>query len=165
MMPFNDTQPRLYGLAVFADLGTRHERDLLLWLADFHAGTLAGEDNPYQIRAQARGSFRAFAVMFRGDRPGPPRFPGVPTLSVLEKQQWGAMRSSGDFVPNVVVGVKGSAGQLSHHKQNDLGSFIVYAGGEMMLLGIGVKGGLGSLRGRISHAGRVPGSHGGGLRQ
>lgn len=45
MMPFNDTQPQLYGMAVMADLGTRHDRPLLLWLADFMAARNAeGEE-------------------------------------------------------------------------------------------------------------------------
>lgn len=45
------------------------------------------------------------------------------------------MRSSGEaFIPDLVVGVKGSMGELSHHKQHDLGSFMLYAGGEMLLL-------------------------------
>jgi hypothetical protein len=48
--------------------------------------------------------------------------------------QWGAMRSDGTFTPGLVVGVKGSQGPLTHHKQNDLGSYVLHANGEAYLV-------------------------------
>jgi hypothetical protein len=54
---------------------------------------------------------------------------------------WGVMRSSGEYIAELVVGVKGSRGPLSHHGQKDLGSFVLYAGGEMLLLDPGYYNG------------------------
>lgn len=134
-MPFNDTQPRFYALPVCTDLGVRYGNDLLLWLADHMMAIKAGGPNPHDIGVGARGVFLAFSVIFRGQQRGPEAFPGVPTLSYLDRMEWGVMRSRGEaFIPELVVGVKGSGGPLSHHKQNDLGSFMLYAGGEMLLI-------------------------------
>jgi hypothetical protein len=58
----------------------------------------------------------------------------VPTLAYLESMHWGAMRSDGTFEPGLVVGVKGSRGPLTHHKQNDLGSYVLHANGEAYLV-------------------------------
>ncbi len=139
-MPFNDTQPWLNAWPVCADLGRRTENELLLWLADYMAAVLAGERNPEHVNVNMAHSYPPWVwVMMTQSDPGPTRragreFPGVPTLSVLKKMEWGVMRSSGKFIPNMVVGVKGSGGRLTHHAQNDLGSFVLYAGGEMLLL-------------------------------
>ncbi len=135
MMPFNDTQPSFYGNVLCADLGVRFDNDLMLWLADHMTAIKAGGENPHDIHVSAREVYLALAAIFRGDKPGPTEFPGVPTLSRLETMNWGVMRSNGDtLIPDLVVGVKGSMGALSHHKQYDLGSFIVYAYGEMLLI-------------------------------
>lgn len=134
MMPFNDTQPQLYALPVMADLGTRFDHDLMLWVADHMAKLKANAREGQDARLSSRGAFTAMAALFRGSKPSPDTFPGLPTLSRLERMNWGVMRSDDAFVPKLVVGVKGSQGRLSHHKQHDLGSFILYAGGEMLLL-------------------------------
>jgi hypothetical protein len=133
-MPFNDTQPWIGGWAICSDLGSRCDSDLMLWLADFMASMGAGRRDEPDIRLDSRGAYTALAVLLRSERPGPRKFPGLPTLSRLENMHWGVMRSSGEFRPNLVVGVKGSEGPLSHHKQHDLGSFVLYAGGEVLLL-------------------------------
>lgn len=136
MMPFNDTQPRLYALPVLADLGTRYDNDLMLWVADYMARIKAeAAPDAKDISVSCRGAFTAMAALFRGKQKGPTEFPGIPTVTFLERMEWGAMRSDGQtFIPELMVGVKGSGGPLSHHKQNDLGSFMLYAGGEMLLL-------------------------------
>ncbi len=136
-MTFNDTQPWLCAWAVCADVGRRFDNDLMLWLSDYMAAVQAGE-----VRADIHVGHNyepwPFVMMVQGDRApsrsAGRRFPGVPTLSVLEHIQWGVMRSSGDYIPDLVVGVKGSQGQLSHHKHQDCGSFVLYAGGQMLLL-------------------------------
>jgi hypothetical protein len=136
-MTFNDTQPWITGWAICADLGARFDNDLMLWIADSLAAMTAGEPSPLTLRMfDHRGHYTARAAWMRlgSDRAAPREFPGVPTLSVLDHMQWGVMRSSGEFIPDLVVGVKGSAGPLSHHRQHDLGSFVLYAGGEVLLL-------------------------------
>lgn len=139
-MPFNDSQPWLNAWGVCIDLGKRGDSDLLLWLADHMAAVTAGKRPAGDVDVDMAHSYPPWPwILMTQAEPGPARradrpFPGVPTLSVLEKMQWGVMRSSGDYIPQLVVGVKGSGGQLSHHGQKDLGSFMLYAHGEMLLL-------------------------------
>lgn len=137
-MPFNDSQPWLSAWPVCVDLGRRHGNELLLWLADHMAAVSAGKIDAPKLHVGHNYSALTYIMMTQG-KPGPKRkpsrpFPGVPTLTHLDRMQWGVMRSSGDYIPDLVVGVKGSRGELSHHKQKDLGSFMLYAGGEMLLL-------------------------------
>lgn len=137
-MPFNDSQPWLSAWPVLYDLGKRHDNELMLWLSDRMAAIDAGVVEAPDVFVNHNYSPLVYLMTTQGDA-GPKRkadrpFPGVPTLTYLERMQWGVMRSSGDYIPNLVVGVKGSQGPLSHHKQKDLGSFMLYAGGEMLLL-------------------------------
>jgi hypothetical protein len=133
-MPFSDTQPWIGGWPICADLGSRCDNELLLWLADSMAAMRAGAYDGPQVRLDNRGTHTALAVLLRSECQAPEAFPGLPKLTYLETMQWGVMRSSGELIPNLAVGVKGSEGLLSRHKQNDLGSFVLYAGGEMLLL-------------------------------
>lgn len=124
---FNDTRdPWLGGYAVCADLGSRYDQPLMLWVADLCAA--GGE------KTRARDIWAPFAFLWRSDQPSPQEFPGVPTLAWLNDMQWGAMRSDGTFTPGLVVGVKGSRGPPTHHKQRDLGSYVVHANGEAYLV-------------------------------
>jgi len=127
MFSFNDTkQPWLGGYAVCADLGSRYDQPLMRWVADLCAE--GGE------KTRARATWAPFALMWRDEEPAPEAFPGVPTLAFLKDMQWGAMRSDGTFTPKLVLGVKGGRGPLTHHKQNDLGSFVLQANGEAYLV-------------------------------
>ncbi len=127
LFAFNDTrEPWLDGHAICADLGSRYHQPLMLWVADRAAK--GGE------KTRARETWAPFAFLWRSDEPAPEDFPGVPTLAYLQDMHWGAMRSDGSFMPQLVVGVKGSRGPLTHHKQNDLGSYVVQANGEEYLV-------------------------------
>lgn len=138
-MTFNDTGPWLNAWAVCADLGRRTENELLLWIADHMAAIHAYERDPGAVHADVAHSYPPSAwIMMTQSDPRPARdpgrpFPGVPTVSVLGHQQWGVIRSSSDYIPDLVVGVKGSRGMLSHHAHHDLGSFVLHAGGEKLL--------------------------------
>ena len=124
---FNDTrEPWLGGYAICSDLGSRYEQPLMLWVADLCAR--GGR------KTRARDIWAPFAFLWRSEQPAPEEFPGVPTLAYLESIHWGAMRSDDTFKPGLVVGVKGSRGPLTHHKQNDLGSYVVHANGEAYLV-------------------------------
>jgi hypothetical protein len=119
---FNDTQPWLTGLAICADLGSRFDQPLLLWMADYMANSLPGQkDRPGEV---SRGDVVPYAFLWRSRQPAPPEFPGVPTASHLETLNWGVLRSDGTFQPKLVVGVKGRDGVTTHHAQPDLGSFV-----------------------------------------
>ncbi len=139
-MPFNDTQPKFYGWTMCADLGRRFDHDLLLWLSDHMAAVSAGKVKESGIRVDRRGIVMAYTLLLlTQSEAGPTRkanrpFPGLPTLSHLDYIEWGVMRSNSALMPELVVGLKGSEGTLSHHKQKDLGSFVLYAGGEMLLI-------------------------------
>ncbi|MFO7870433.1 MAG: IPT/TIG domain-containing protein [Kiritimatiellia bacterium] len=127
LFAFCDTrEPWLDGFAICADLGSRYRQPLMLWVADLAAR--GGE------KTRARDSWAAFAFLWRSREPAPDRFPGVPTLAWLKDMHWGAMRSDGSFSPKLVVGTKGSQGRLTHHKQNDPGSFVLHANGEAYLV-------------------------------
>jgi len=124
---FNDTkQPWLGGYAVCADLGSRYNQPLMLWVADLAAK--GGE------KTRARGTWAPFAFLWRSEQPAPEQFPGVPKVAWLKDMQWGAIRSDGSFQPKLVVGVKGGRGPLTHHKQQDLGSYVLHANGEAYLV-------------------------------
>jgi hypothetical protein len=127
LFAFCDTrEPFLDGFAICADLGSRYDQPLMLWVADRAAA--GGE------KTRARGTWAPFAFLWRSEQPAPEEFPGVPTLAWLKDMHWGAMRSDSSFDPQLVVGVKGSQGPLTHHKQNDLGSFVLHANGEAYLV-------------------------------
>jgi hypothetical protein len=127
LFAFCDTrQPWLDGYAICADLGSRYDQPLMLSVADLAA--VGGE------KTRARDVWAPFAFLWRSEQPAPREFPGVPTLAWLKDMHWGAMRSDGSFTPNLVVGVKGSRGPLTHHKQHDLGSYVVHANGEAYLV-------------------------------
>jgi hypothetical protein len=127
MFAFNDNrEPWLGGYAICADLGSRHDQPLMLWVADH---CVRGGEKP-----RLRGVWSPFAFLWRSEQPAPEAFPGVPTLAYLKDMHWGAMRSDGTFTPQLVVGVKGGRGPLTHHKQHDLGSYVVQANGEAYLV-------------------------------
>lgn len=127
MYNFNDSKmPWLGGYAICADLGSRYEQPLMLWVADLCAK--GGE------KTRAREIWAPFAFLWRSEQPAPEQFPGVPTLSWLKDMQWGGMRSDESFIPKMAVGVKGGRGPLTHHKQPDLGSFVFHANGEAYLV-------------------------------
>jgi hypothetical protein len=129
---FNDTQPWLTGLAVCADLGSRFQQPLLLWLADYMAGQFAAGIGT--AAENVRSDIVPYAFLWRSRQPAPKEFPGLPTVSHLEYMHWGVLRSDTSFQPRLVVGIKGSAGHLTHHAQADLGSFVVHANGEAYLI-------------------------------
>ncbi len=128
LFSFNDTKrPFLDGYAICADLGSRFEQPLMLWIAD-QAAKGGG-------KTRARDTWAPFAFLWRSTREAPEQFPGVPNLAYLEDMNWGAMRSDGSrFKPELVIGVKGGAGPLTHHKQDDLGSYVLQAHGEPKLI-------------------------------
>ena len=124
---FCDTRdPFLGGFAICADLGSRYDQPLMLWVADLCAR--GGE------KTRARNIWVPFAFLWRSEKPAPEAFPGVPTLAWLTDMQWGSMRSDAAFIPGLAVGFKGSEGPLTHHKQNDLGSYVLHANGEAYLV-------------------------------
>ncbi len=126
MFAFNDNrEPWLGGYAICADIGSRYDQPLLLWIAD-HC-VKGGE------AVRLRNIWAPFAFLWRDKQKSPELFPGVPTLSYLRSIHWGAMRSDTSFRPKLVLGFKGGMGPLTHHKQNDLGSFVVHANGEVYL--------------------------------
>jgi hypothetical protein len=131
LFTFNDTQPWLTGLAVCADFGARLDSDLLRWLADrtAHEAATGG------TRVFTRPQFYALAFRARDMKPAPGKFPGVPAVDYLRALHWGVLRSDGSaFMPGLVLGVKGRDGATTHHVQEDLGSFVLQARGEALLI-------------------------------
>jgi len=126
---FNDTQPWLTGVSICADFGSRFDQPLMLWMADHMVRQMAAEGAAKEVRGPLWQAF-----LWRSRRPAPAEFPGAPTLAVLDVMNWGVMRSDGSHAPNLVVGVKGHAGILTHHGQADLGSFVLQARGEPFLI-------------------------------
>ncbi|MCX8155955.1 MAG: heparinase II/III-family protein [Verrucomicrobiae bacterium] len=132
MICFNDTQPWLNGWVVVSAAGSEFNRPLLRWLADYEARAFAKGPT---FAEQDRGLYAIGAFLLRDRQPAPQRFPGLPTLSVLESICEGVMRSEGDrFIPRLVTGVKGNGRLNTHHAQQDQGSFVLYAHGEAFLI-------------------------------
>jgi len=119
-----NSHPKLRGGAVCAELGSRADSPLLLWLADYLAAK----------QEQRSASRSAMALLWRSRRPAPKQFPGLPTISVLRGLHWGAMRSEGKMDARLAVAVKGSDGPLAYHHQRDVGGLILRAAGEDLLI-------------------------------
>lgn len=130
MITFNDTQPWLTGMAICAWHDAQSENQLARWMADRMAHELATGG----LRVNERPQFFSYAFLWRSEKPAATTFPGIPTVAVLKSMQWGTLRSESAFQPKLVVGVKGSTGQLTHHAQNDLGSFVIQANGEAFVI-------------------------------
>ncbi len=135
LIPFNDTQPWLTGAAIMADFGSRFDQPLMRWLADHLITDIANGRDVRHNHENAGPIWLLGAFLWRDRTPAPKTFPGVPTLSTLSYMQWGVMRSSGKrFKPAVVVGVKGAAGEITHHFNYDHGSFTVDVRGVSLLI-------------------------------
>jgi hypothetical protein len=135
LIPFNDTQPWLTGAAIMADFGSRFDQPLMRWLADHLITNIANGRDVRHNHENAGPIWLLGAFLWRDRTPSPQTFPGVPTLSTLSYMQWGVMRSSGKrFKPAVVVGVKGAAGEITHHFNYDHGSFTVDVHGASLLI-------------------------------
>lgn len=137
MFTFNDTNPMLTGAVIAASLDGADDSprpELMRWLVD-EIMTDRARTWPESGYATVRDDALVYSLLFRSGAKAPDTFPGVPTLTYLKTLQWGAMRSDGDsFMPNLVVGVKGRGGPTTHHAQDDLGSFVLYANGENYLI-------------------------------
>ncbi len=132
MIPFNDTQPWILGWPVLAAAGTVGDSPLARWMADHIAANYAaGSPAP----EQARSTYSVPAFLYRDTQPAPKEFPGLPDVAVLESVQEGVLRSDGKaLIPAMVTGVKGKGLLSTHHANEDQGSFVFYANGEMVLL-------------------------------
>ena len=131
-IPFNDTMPWLQSWLVTAHAGSEFDQPLMRWFADHMAEELATTERKWG--EQDRGLFALDAFLFRDEQPAPEEFPGVPDILTLEGVQEGVMRSDGSrYKPGLVTGVKGMGEISTHHTNDDQGSFVLYANGEMLL--------------------------------
>jgi hypothetical protein len=132
MIPLNDNQPWLVGWPVLAAAGREADSGLARWMADHMAATYAaGQPKP----EQARSTYTVPAFLYRDEVAAPAEFPGLPNLATLESVQEGVLRSDGrQLLPRLVTGIKGKGPDSTHHANEDQGSFVFYADGEMILL-------------------------------
>jgi|GEM_PF-1458763 len=131
MLCFNDTQPWLSGWLVCSHAGSANDIPLLRKAADhmaekFAAGPTFGE--------QTRGQFAISAFLGRDRTPAPRDWPALPTIHVVDSINEGVLRSDGALVPAMVTGVKGKGKLSTHHANEDQGSVVVYARGELFLI-------------------------------
>lgn len=131
MLCFNDTQPWLSGWLVCAHAGSANDIPLLRKAADHMAARFA-ESPAYG--EQVRGQFCVSAFLGRDRTPEPNAWPTLPTLHVVDSIQEGILRSDGALVPRMVTGVKGKGALSTHHANEDQGSVVVYARGELFLI-------------------------------
>lgn len=135
LIPFNDTQPWLTGAAIGADLGNRFDQDLMRWLADRFIHNYAAGEKLTHWRENAGPYLLLGAFLWRDRTAAPETFPGVPTAYVAPDIMYGALRSRGDvFRPEIVVGLKGAHGEITHHHQSDQGSYTVDMDGVSLLI-------------------------------
>ncbi len=125
--PFRESHPSLRGSDICADLGSRQNDPLHLWLADdmTRRSPMGHGDEPAAIGA---------ALLYRGTAAAPATAPPLPILSILPGIQWGVMRSDPAFEPALIVGIKGQDGPLPHHRENDVGAFTLRARGDDLIL-------------------------------
>lgn len=131
MIPFNDTQPWLMGWVPISAASNAADQPLMRWIADHIAASLAEKPG---YPEQSRGPYAVMAFLFRDTVPAPKEFPGVPTLSVLQSINEGVLRSDNAFKPRLVTAIKGNGKSNTHHANEDQGSFVLYADGQMVLL-------------------------------
>jgi hypothetical protein len=132
MVPFNDSQPWLIGWPVMAAAGTEANSGLARWMADWTAKTYA---NAFTYTEQSRSTYSVPAFLYRDRIAAPEEFPGLPNVATLGSVHEGVMRSDGkQLVPAMVTAVKGKGAESTHHANQDQGSFVFYADGEMILL-------------------------------
>ena len=143
LVPFNDSMPWLTGYGPSAYAGSAFNQPLLRWLNDHMADTFNDEDRVI-VKEQNRGTFLLTGTINRDAKPSPEAFPGLPVLAIMDSTHEAMMRDTGaDFIPGMATAVKGKNELETHHRQQDHGSFVLYAGGEMLLLDPGYfNGGL-----------------------
>lgn len=132
MMPFNDTQPWLIGWPVLAAAGAEAEDPLARWFADHMARQYVASPT---FPEQTRSTYTVAAFLYRDAVPAPSTYPGLPNVAILDSIQEAALRSDGSqLAPALVTGVKGKGVHATHHANEDQGSFVLYAGGEAILI-------------------------------
>jgi len=120
-LPFRDSHDRLTDPSAAALLAKYTDDPFFIWVTD--RGIPGGKGRPSA----------AMALLYRPDGPTP-EAPKLPTLAVLKSIGWGIMRSEPNVNANLVVGIKGGDGPLPYHHQKDVGSFVIYAQGEPLLI-------------------------------
>lgn len=128
---YNDSFREVPANHILAHYGWRRDDALLRWLADEQAAA----EKAY------RGPFRVLSFLWRDTTAPNEAPPPVPVLQVLGRVQLATLRSEPAIDATLAVGVKGSAGPLSHHHQHDLGSFVLDHRGERILVDPGYRAG------------------------
>ncbi len=123
-MQFGDMHDGLAGIVHCAEIGSRTNDPLLLWVAD----TLAAKGG------WAQAGQIGLAMYCRSLAPLHDAAPPLPTVSILRDMHWGVMRSAPALDAAYVLGVSGRSGVLSYHHQRDVASFQLYAHGEPVVL-------------------------------
>jgi uncharacterized protein (TIGR03437 family) len=137
---YNDTQPQNYGIPIMADFCDRYGQTDLCWMADALMNKVASDPGSYyakQLNANvARGpDYGPFAFLWRSKTAG--TIPTLPLISTLANVSYATIRSSTDWSPAMVVGLKGCSNHecgSNQHNQPDQGSIVLQSAGEEFLI-------------------------------
>jgi hypothetical protein len=146
MFSFSDTGQMIGGTVPIIFAGSRFDDPLCRWVGDEAVRRVAEGEVAANSAAMTPKStsnfggemFSSFyavpAILLRDEKAAPERIPPLTVADSLEVLNWGVLRSSPDaYMKGLVLGVKGVGGKLTHHAQEDAGSFVLQSRGESFL--------------------------------
>jgi hypothetical protein len=146
MFSFSDTGQMISGVLPIVFAGSRFDDPLCRWVGDEAVRRIADEEVAANSKAMTpkstsnfggemfRPSYSVPAILLRDEKPAPATIPPLPVADALEVVSWGVLRSAPDaYMKGLVLGVKGVGGVLTHHAQEDAGSFVLQSRGESFL--------------------------------
>jgi len=146
MFSFSDTGQMISGVLPIVFVGSRYDDPLCRWVGDEAVRRIA--DGEVALNSKAitpkstssfggemfRPSYSVPSILLRDDKPAPETIPPLTVADALEVVSWGVLRSAPDaYKKGLVLGVKGIGGLLTHHAQEDAGSFVLQSRGESFL--------------------------------
>lgn len=146
MFSFSDTGQMIGGTVPIIFAGSRFDDPLCRWVGDEAVRRVADGDVAANSAAMTpkstsnlggemfRPSYAVPAILLRDEKAAPATIPSLTTADSLEVLNWGVIRSAPDaYMKGLVLGVKGVGGKLTHHAQEDAGSFVLQSRGESFL--------------------------------
>ena len=146
MFSFSDTGQMIGGVVPIIFAGSRFDDPLCRWVGDEAVRRIADGEVAVSTEAMTPKSTSGFgpeifsfgysipSIILRDEKPAPATIPPLTTADALEVLQWGVLRSAPDaYKKGLVLGVKGVGGVLTHHAQEDAGSFVLQSRGESFL--------------------------------
>ena len=146
MFSFSDTGQMISGVLPIVFVGSRYDDPLCRWVGDEAVRRIADGEIAVNSKVMTpkstsnfggemfRPSYAVPSILLRDDKPASATIPPLTVADALEVVSWGVLRSAPDaYKKGLVLGVKGIGGLLTHHAQEDAGSFVLQSRGESFL--------------------------------